>query len=191
MPNYIKEEPAKFTSHIVSLILAVIAVARSFGAGITEAQTDAIAELATGLVQIVVVQLAGRAVRANVTPWDAKASAPRKRRDLVSIVLCMALLLPGCGLFNRVGQFLDGAYDEYGPAFEDFVSIVCGRTEARARGMSDVAAAQEMFCFAEEQLEFYAPHAAAALDEANGREEALRLAEARAGRAMSRSLRSE
>lgn len=58
------------------------------------------------------------------------------RTNATMLVLCVALVLPGCGLFHRVGSFLGEQCDEYCDEAAVMFDLLCGRAEAKARGRS-------------------------------------------------------
>ncbi len=104
-----------------------------------------------------------------------KGSSGVGKAGLVSLVLCAALVLPGCALFRSVSSYLTALEDEYGDEFAEVVEIVCSRSEAKARGIDQREALDE-FCRTQEQLD---PYVQVAL-------EAMQRGESRAARAVER-----
>lgn len=92
------------------------------------------------------------------------------------LVLCVALTLPACGLLSNVSGFLGAQYDKWGPQAELMFDLLCGRSEAEARGLSLDAMSDseqrdfvEDVCRSEDAIQTYGPLVEAALEQGQGR----------------------
>lgn len=154
-------EPVLYTA----LVRQAIVLGAAFGLELTAEQTAAV----MGMVEVLVWLF----LRTKVSPFPAKGSG---KGTLASIVFVVALAIPlsGCELIEKATGFLGAQYAQYGQQAEQMFDLLCGRSEARARGRSFRGVEQdrsfiEDVCRSEEAIDTYGPLVLQALEQGQGR----------------------
>lgn len=116
---------------LLSFVVGVVTLLRSFGVALSDGQVDAITELSRAGIEILLLMLTGEVLRKGVTPMVA--------------VLLLFLAFPaltGCEVLRQQAQY---AQENPGDFAEQLAQQACTEHYSRARKI-DLSQAQEDFC---------------------------------------------